>query len=232
MAAFRLAAVANNTMPTHTLGQNALRKRGAFNRWVGASKRKDFVLGGAALFALNFFRHPQMLGTIFPSSRFLVARVLSRIPWERCNVIVEYGPGVGHFTMEILRRMNPDAVLVGIELNPDFIRYLRRTIPDSRLRLVSGSAAEVRDVLRRLGHICADCVVAGIPFSSLDCLKRKEILSETYAALADNGRLAVYQYSRIVQADLERTFEHVDREREFLNFVPAQLFHCVKCPTK
>ena len=216
-------------MPTHTLEQNALRKRRLFNRWASASEPKDFLLGGFALFALNFFKHPQMLGTIFPSSRFLVARVLSRIPWGKCKVVVEYGPGAGHFTSEILRRMNRDAILVGIELNPDFVRYLRRAIPDSRLRLVSGSAAEVRNILRRLGYTSADCIIAGIPFSSLDCSKRNEILSETYAALADDGRLAVYQYSRSVQEGLERTFGRVERDRELLNFVPAQLFHCVKC---
>ena len=216
-------------MPTHILGQNGLRKRGPFNRLVRTSEAKDFALGGTALFALNFFKHPQMLGTVFPSSRFLVARVLSRMPWANCKVIVEYGPGVGQFTMEILRRMNPDAILVGIELNPDFVRYLQRAIPDSRLRLVSGSAAEVRDILRRLGHRSADCIIAGIPFSTLEHSKRSEILSETHAALADNGRLAIYQYSRAVQRDLERTFGRVEHERELLNFVPAQLFHCVKC---
>ena len=218
-------------MLTHSLEQNELRKRRRFNSLVKIFEPTALApRGAAALFALNFLKHPQMLGTIFPSSRFLAARVVSRIPWDKCKVIVEYGPGVGQITMEILRRMNPNAVLAGIELNPDFVRYLRRTIRDSRLRLVSGSAAEVRTVLRQLGHGEADCIISGIPFSSLDRSKRREILFETHAALAENGRLTVYQYSRTVQADLEQTFGRVEREREFANFVPAQLFHCVKRP--
>ncbi|HEX5221625.1 MAG TPA: methyltransferase domain-containing protein [Verrucomicrobiae bacterium] len=214
-------------MLTPTLGQNGLGKRSRLHALVRSFELKPLA-SGAALFALNFLKHPQMLGTIFPSSRFLAARVLSRIPWDRCKVIVEYGPGVGQITMEILRRMNADAVLVGIELNRDFVRYLRRTIRDLRLQLICGSAAEVRTVLQRLGHANADCVIAGIPFSRVERLQRREILSETHAALAEDGRLTVYQYSRTVQTDLEQTFGRVEREREFVNFVPAQLFHCVK----
>ena len=61
------------------------------------------------LFASNFLRHPHMLGSIVPSSRHLVNAVLAPIDWHRARVIVEYGPGVGTFTAEILRRMRHDA---------------------------------------------------------------------------------------------------------------------------
>src|SRR5437762_6534736 len=71
------------------------------------------------LFARNFLRFPTMLGSLVPSSPFLVNDLLSQIAWQRARVIVEFGPGVGTFTHEILRRMRPDAVLVAIELNPD-----------------------------------------------------------------------------------------------------------------
>jgi len=64
------------------------------------------------LFALNFFRHPFMLGSIWPSSRYLVDEVLRPIEWERAMVIVEYGPGVGTITTEILGRIQPIEGLV------------------------------------------------------------------------------------------------------------------------
>ena len=53
-----------------------------------------------------------MLGSVIPSSRFLVNDLLNQIRWERAQLIVEYGPGVGTITQEILRRMRTDAVLV------------------------------------------------------------------------------------------------------------------------
>ncbi|MDE2262321.1 MAG: methyltransferase, partial [Gammaproteobacteria bacterium] len=59
--------------------------------------------GDALLFARNFFRHPRMLGSIVPSSRFLIRQLLAPIDWSAARVIVEYGPGVGCITAEILR---------------------------------------------------------------------------------------------------------------------------------
>jgi len=66
------------------------------------------------------------LGSLVPSSRFLVNSLLSRVDWERARVIVEYGPGIGNMTQEILKRMRPDAVLVAIEMNPEFVRFMQR----------------------------------------------------------------------------------------------------------
>jgi phospholipid N-methyltransferase len=107
-------------------------------------------LAETLLFASNFLRHPNMLGSIVPSSRFLVNQVLAPVEWERARVIVEYGPGVGTFTGEILRRMAARARLVAIETNRDFVRHLRRTLPDARLHVAHDSAAQVQAVLDRL----------------------------------------------------------------------------------
>ena len=68
--------------------------------------------GQLLLFGRNFIKHPRMLGSLIPSSRFLVNHVLAEVDWNRARVFLEYGPGVGTFTAEILRRMRPDAVLI------------------------------------------------------------------------------------------------------------------------
>jgi phospholipid N-methyltransferase len=77
------------------------------------------------LFGRNFLKHPKMLGSLIPSSRFLVNHLLAEVDWPRARVFLEYGPGVGTFTTEILRRMRPDAVLIALETNSDFVRFLR-----------------------------------------------------------------------------------------------------------
>src|SRR6266852_6896686 len=96
------------------------------------------------LFALNFFKSPAMLGSLIPSSRFLVNDVLNQVNWERARVIVEYGPGVGTITQEILKRMRSDGVLVAIELNQEFVTFLQEEIADPRLHAIHASACEVR----------------------------------------------------------------------------------------
>lgn len=179
------------------------------------------------LFARNFFKHPKMLGSLIPSSRFLIEQLLRRVDWERARVIVEYGPGVGSFTTEILRRMHPDAKLVVLETNRDFVRLLRKSYDDPRLHVVHGSAAEVEAELARLGLERADYVISGIPFSTMPEAIRDAILQRTHAVLQPNGAFLVYQFSGEVLPYLEQRFREVHRGFELLNVLPARLFYCL-----
>jgi phospholipid N-methyltransferase len=182
--------------------------------------------GNTLLFARNFFRHPRMLGSIVPSSRFLIKQLLEPISWSRARVIVEYGPGVGGITAEVLRRMRKDAALIAIETNPDFVNYLRGSISDSRLRVVQASAESVDDILRRFGHTRADYIISGIPFSTIPAPLRERILRKTRDVLAPGGAFLVYQFSTRVLEDLKRIFGYVGRRFEPLNVLPAHLFIC------
>lgn len=179
-----------------------------------------------ALFAKNFVQHPRMLGSIIPSSRFLIRRLLGEVDFERAKVIVEYGPGVGTFTQEILRRMRPDAALIAVETNPEFVSFLRSSIADPRLEAVQASAASVAEVLAARGFDHADYVISGIPFSTLPEPVREAVLQATRAVLHPTGSFLVYQFSPKVLPDLERIFRGVRRSFEPLNILPAQLFYC------
>ena len=180
----------------------------------------------AWLFALNFFRHPLMLGSIVPSSRFLIRELLKPVDWEQAKVFVEYGPGVGVITTEVLRRMRPDAILIAIETHPDFDTSLRESIQDERLRVVEGSAEAVDEILQRYGHSNANYVISGIPFSTIPAPVRERILQKTCEALKPGGSFLVYQFSSRVAQDLQRIFRYVQRQFEPLNVLPAHLFFC------
>jgi phospholipid N-methyltransferase len=178
------------------------------------------------LFARNFVKHPRMLGSVIPSSRYLIERVLRRVDWERARVVVEYGPGVGTFTREILARLHPDGALVVLETNPDFVRHLAESIHDPRLHVVHASAAAIGDTLRERGLGGADYVISGIPFSTLPAEVREEVLAATVSALEPGGSFLVYQFSARVLPDLRRVFGSVRRGYEPRNVLPAQLFFC------
>ena len=182
--------------------------------------------GDALLFARNFFRHPRMLGSIVPSSRFLIKELLQPIDWDQARVIVEYGPGVGVITAEILRRMRSDAVLIVIEMNPDFVTHLRTSFPDERLKVVEGSAEAVVEILARYGQSGANYIISGIPFSTISAAMRERILRNTSAALAPGGAFLVFQFSTRVLEDLQRVFHYVQRKFEPFNVLPAHLFFC------
>ena len=178
------------------------------------------------LFARNFLKHPRMLGSVIPSSRFLIQELLRKVDWKGARVVVEYGPGVGTITTAILRRLRPDGVLLVIEMNEEFVRFLREHVRDPRLHVVHGSAEEVRERLRELGHERADYIISGIPFSTMPADARATILRHTHDLLRPRGRLLVYQFSPAVLPHLERTFGEVQRGFEPLNILPAHLFFC------
>jgi phospholipid N-methyltransferase len=180
----------------------------------------------ALRFALNFFRYPYMLGSLVPSSRFLVDDVMARVDWKKAKVIVEYGPGVGTITQEVLKRMRPDATLIAIELNPNFFRVLEEEIQDPRFRVVHGSALNVRQVLTELNLPNADYIISGIPFSTMQASLRRGIAHEARQALQPEGALVVYQFTRVALPYLESNFTSVRRAFQPWNILPAHIFYC------
>jgi phospholipid N-methyltransferase len=180
------------------------------------------------LFAKNFLQHPMMLGSLIPSSRFLVDRLLQQVDWARARTIVEYGPGVGTITSRILARMTPHARLVVFEMNEDFVAYLLRSFPDRRLHVVHGSAETVQKELDRLKLAGADYIISGIPYTTLPPSLRETIMSESRAALNPGGAVLVYQFTRAVLPHLRSHFRQVRQDFEPRNILPARLFYCTQ----
>src|SRR6201991_2449902 len=104
-------------------------------------------------FLRGFLKNPVMVGSIIPSSKVLIDKMLEPVDWANTRLFVEYGPGVGTFTRPILDRLSADATLLTIDTNADFTRYLKQSIDDPRLVTVTGSAADVESILaeRKLG---------------------------------------------------------------------------------
>jgi phospholipid N-methyltransferase len=186
------------------------------------SPRSEQIL----LFGRNFLKHPKMLGSLIPSSRFLVNHVLAEVDWSSGRVFLEYGPGVGTFTSEILRRMRPDAVLIALETNTDFVRFLKGNLRDDRLHVIHGSAADADVVLASLGVSRADYVISGIPYTTMPPALRDAILRKTHSVLDPDGAFLVYQFTRAVLPYLQQVFGSVHQEFEPLNVMPARLFYC------
>ena len=180
------------------------------------------------LFLKGFIKHPVMVGSVIPSSKALIDRMLKPVDWANCKLFVEYGPGVGTFTQHILDRLAPDAILLTIDTNPDFTAYLNGKIRDSRLRAVTASAADVREIMASFGFEEADYVLSGLPFSTLPAGVGPAIASETAAALRPGGAFLVYQFSPKVLDFLKPHYDRIDRAMEWINVPPAQLFWCWK----
>lgn len=176
------------------------------------------------MFFSGFLKHPVMVGSIIPSSDRLIAKMLGPVDWANTKLFVEYGPGVGTFCRPILERMAPDATLIAIDTNPDFIRYLDHTITDSRFVAVEGSAADVERIVRERGHDHADYVLSGLPFSTLPAGVGPAIAAATHRVIRTGGAFLVYQFSPKVKDFLTPHFTNIDHDMEWWNVPPAQLY--------
>jgi len=175
-------------------------------------------------FLRGFLKHPVMVGSVIPSSRILIERMLKPVDWENTKLFVEYGPGVGTFTRPVLDKMGEDATLIAIDTNPDFIKYLRKAIHDPRLVPVNGSAADVESIVKEHGFESADYVLSGLPFSTLPPGVGDEIANATSRVIRPGGAFLVYQFSPKVLDFLKPFFDRIDRGFEWINVPPATLF--------
>lgn len=182
------------------------------------------AMGPWGVFLQGFIEHPVMVGSIIPSSRFTIARMLGPVKWDECKLFVEYGPGVGTFCRPVLERLPRDGRLIVIDTSPLYIDYLKATITDSRFIPVLGSAADVEDIVHAHGFDHADYVLSGLPFSTLPDGVGPAIAAATHRVLRPGGAFLVYQFSAKARDFMARHFNRIDADFEWLNVLPCKLF--------
>ncbi|WOE75103.1 class I SAM-dependent methyltransferase [Alterisphingorhabdus coralli] len=182
------------------------------------------MLGPWGVFFTGFLKHPVMVGSVIPSSRFTIAKMLAPVDWDNTKLFVEYGPGIGTFCQPVLDKLRRDGTLIVIDTNPDFIAYLRRTIKDSRFHAVHGSAADVAEIIGSFGFDHADYVLSGLPFSTLPDGVGPAIGKATGEVVRPGGAFLVYQFSAKCRDYMAPYFDRIDQGFEFWNILPCKLF--------
>jgi phospholipid N-methyltransferase len=183
-------------------------------------ERQDHILA----FFRGFLEKPKQVGSIIPSSRFMEKRLVRIAEIEKASVVVELGPGTGGTTRAMLSRMQPDARLLAVEINPHFVKLLHRTIPDPRLIVHEGSAAEIGQALAQHGLSAADVILSGIPFSTMDRQLGLSILRSVDANLAPSGRFVAYQFRDRVEDLGRQVLGAPSVQVELLNVPPMRIY--------
>ena len=196
----------------------------ALRRRTSLAERISRLFGQWGVFFRGFVEEPRMVGSIIPSSRFTVEKMLGPVDWQACDLFLEYGPGVGTFCQPVLDRLKRDGALIVIDTNPLYIDYLKRTIGDSRFHAVLGSAEDVEAIVKAHGFGHADYVLSGLPFSTLPAGVGPAIVASTHRVLRPGGAFLVYQFTARAHALMARHFGRIDSGFEPLNVLPCRLF--------
>jgi phospholipid N-methyltransferase len=174
-------------------------------------------------FLQGFLRHPHLVGSVIPSSRFLERRLVDIARIDRARSVVELGPGTGGTTRAILRALPDESKLLAIEINPKFVSLLRSQ-PDRRLIAHVASAVQIREVLAFHGLSRPDVVISGVPFSTIPPSLGRRVIRAVWSSLAPGGYFVAYQFRDRVAVLSREIAGKPEVAVELLNVPPIRIF--------
>src|SRR3989338_3119949 len=176
------------------------------------------------LFIKEFMKNWNEVGSITPSSWFLIQKMLRTIDFDTARIIVEIGAGSGCITRELLKNMKTDSQLIIFETNTEFYRELKK-IHDSRITVHNEPAVNIR---KQLGGKQVDHIVSGIPLATLSPEDKENLLVICYKTLMPQGQYIQFQYSLESRGNLKNIFDEVKIGFTPLNIPPAFVYTCIK----
>lgn len=181
---------------------------------------------------LKNFITDKYVASVTPTFRSAVEKVCGKMDFNDRRLIVEYGPGTGAFTVNLLNSMTDNSRLIAIERNPNFCRILQKDRVDPRLKIFHDCAGNVLDILKACEETEVDYIISGVPFSLLSLETKLHILYNAYSALKEGGKFLAYQnffqFPEFLKNHLERIFQNVRTQYVLQSFPPLVLFEAVK----
>jgi phospholipid N-methyltransferase len=181
-------------------------------------RKKDFFSA--------FLKTGKNIGAIAPSSRFLVKKMLEPIDFKTVKCIVEFGPGTGSITNELLKHMPIDSLLLAFEINNDFCDILKEMIVDPRLKIIKDTAENIEIYLKENNINKIDYIVSSLPFAMIPNGVVRNILTIVKKVLKPTGFFMQYQYSLNAYKKLKTIFSKVEVNFTPMNIPPAFVFIC------
>lgn len=169
-------------------------------------------------FMKEVIRDNRTTGAFGPSSRELAEVVTDLAHLSDARVVVEYGSGDGVFTEAIVRKIDPNAFFIAMEVSAVLVEATRKRCPG--VRVIHDGAQHARRYLQEAGHVHCDAIVSGLPWTRFDDALQNEILEAAYEVLAPGGRFVTFAYAmspifpsgkRFFRTKLPRRFPGIKR---------------------
>ena len=165
------------------------------------------------------------VGTVFPSSKFVVEKMVAPINFKKKLTILELGSGSGVITKELLEKMSCDSQLICFETNKKFYQELKK-INDKKMILINESAEKMKSYLDEFEIEKIDYIVSSVPLVSLPKETTNKILSVTVEILGKSGKLIQLQYTKLLDKKLKSYYNQIDIQFTPKNYLPAFIYTC------
>ena len=177
---------------------------------------------------VNDFIRDKKVGAIVSTSGYVTKKMISKIDFTKAKVIVEYGPGKGVITKQLLLEMGEDTALFVFETNENFIKELC-DINDKRLIIINSDAEKAQMILKNRYKIeKVDHIISSIPFTFINKRKRIRIIHKTFALLNVKGKFITYQYSLLIYNLIKKQFSETSKKFTLINVPPVFIFEGIK----
>ena len=207
------------------------------------SRLKKVLPVDTTLFLWQFFKNPNDIGAIAPSSKAL-AESMTRFVLNDSQMpkrYLEVGAGTGAFTKTLVQKLGSKDTLDIVEINKKFCERLREKYAE-----FDNIAIHNDSILEWCPDYQYDAIVSSLPFNSFSSDFVGKIFEQYKKISKDGGMMTYCEYMalpgirkffispksrRALQATLDTTnhFEityEVQIDKVFANFPPAFVHHC------
>ncbi len=181
--------------------------------------KSHFPIQDCIVFFKRFIAKPGQIGSVMPSSRYLVKNMLSHTDWSKINNVAELGAGTGVVTSRLLTKLRSHDLLSVFELD----KKLRAELESS---LKISIYADARDLERIFKPNSLDVIVSSLPWTTLPKQTSLEILRGILKCLRPDGQLIAFQYSWQMYHVFRRLFQSVKISFVLRNVPPAFVYNC------
>lgn len=144
-------------------------------------------------FLQAFLKNPAKVGSITPSSPELAKRMIAGIKPRPDDVVMELGVGTGAITKYLQEIVPDDSSYLGIELDRDLVRSLKRNYP--QMQIVRGNALDAASIHEKSGLGKVGYIICCLPFVSLPNETGEKILTEIDKFMQQGCTFRTFQYA-------------------------------------
>jgi phosphatidylethanolamine/phosphatidyl-N-methylethanolamine N-methyltransferase len=172
----------------------------------------------------EFIRHPRKVGSFAESGRALSSAMAKAAHVSDSGIVVEFGPGTGVITAQLLAHGVSAKKLMLVEFSPTFARKLRKRFP--LVKVIDGDAWKIESLMAQ--HFpdqkCA-AIASGLPLLNFSIEQRSNLMKAVAAVLEPGqGRFVQFSYGLKMPAAPESNFSVTRTPWILKNIPPARVW--------
>jgi phospholipid N-methyltransferase len=182
-------------------------------------------------FISELVSHPRAVAAVSPSSANLARHLVASVDWDSTSTVLEYGPGTGAITKEIVAQLPTETDFYAIEISSKFANVLRKRFPD--LNVLEGSVGSVKSLCEEQGVEQVDAILSGLPWAAFSSEDQTTYLDATMQVLRPGGQFIAFGYlqgrllpsGRRFRKKLEQYFSEITVSKPVWGNLPPAFFY-------